>query len=121
MKRAAVISAAALMIFGASGPALADLTSSKPMGFRTSGERLAQISAENLRIQAENLTFQQEIVMTAMQRGEIINNMIIINQSGNGSIVLDAHQLNEGTSTIGNDMNSSMYVPGGSAPSAPTP
>lgn len=87
-----------------SAPALADFDSSEPINFRSAAERSAMIQAENMRIQAENIYFQQQMLINSLQRGQILNNLIIINQGGNGSIDLNAVQTSSGNSTIDNDI-----------------
>lgn len=105
MKRGILLAVSAMLI---APSAYADFHSSSSRGFRTSADRMAQLSAESLRIQAENVYLQQQMMLESLQRGENINNLILINQTGNGTINLDAIQRNSGNQTIDNDITGSI-------------
>lgn len=93
-----------LAIAAATVPARAEFGTAKSITFRSASDRNAMIQAENMRITAENVYFQQQQLIDALQRGTILNNLIIVNQSGNGTIDLKATQTSSGNSTINNDI-----------------
>lgn len=102
----AAATAAATAGFGAA--ALADFDRARPMGFRDAGTRMAQANSENLRITAEQVTFNQQIVVESLQRGQNLNNVIFITQTGNGSIDFRATQTSAGDQSIDNRIRGSI-------------
>jgi hypothetical protein len=107
--RACLMTAAiAAATAGSGGAALADFDRARPMGFRDAGTRMAQVNSENLRITAEQVSFNQQIVVESLQRGQNLNNVIFITQTGNGSIDFRANQTSSGNQSIDNRIRGSI-------------
>jgi hypothetical protein len=98
------------LIITATPAAHAQMDNGEGFQFRSTGERQMLLQAESVRIQARNFRIQQQTLMR-MQQANNLNNVIIINQSGSGSVsVRDNVLTGTPTQSITNQMG---RIPGG--------
>jgi len=107
--RACLLAAgAAAATAGWGAAALADFDRARPLGFRDAGTRMAQANSENLRITAEQVSFSQQMIVESLQRGQNLNNVIFITQTGSGTIDFRATQTSRGDQGIDNRIAGSI-------------
>jgi hypothetical protein len=109
--RPTIVAVATLALVLTTAPAVqAQMDNGEGFQFRSTGERQMLLQAESVRIQARNFRIQQQTLMR-MQQANNLNNVIIINQSGSGSVAVRDNVL---TGTPTQSINNQMgRIPGG--------